>query len=132
MAQDALSFADLNHALLEEFPKLRERFPATIGDFPGWEPGPYVVFGSVFTDYVTMTALDDPALRSRIGLFIERMATSPDEDIEQLLRVEVLPAVLSSQAVVNTFWPHLGKRTKDLLRLLGPLTSPDILLPPDR
>jgi hypothetical protein len=128
-SENSLSFANLNEALLSAFPTLRETFPEKIGDFPDWDPGQYVVFGSVFTDYITTAVSENAALRPPVGRFIERMAASLDEGIEQLLKIEVLPAILSRQAVIDSLWPHLGPQTKRLIRLLAPRASPEVVVP---
>ena len=130
MSEQEFSFANLNAALLTEFPNLRDMFADRIGNFTDWEPGEYVLFGSVFTAYMKAAVLKDVPTRQRIADFIERMAASSDEAIEELLRIEVFPDLLNAQESIDAYWPHLGKRTQRLLLLWAPLVSPNVVIPP--
>ena len=129
MSGDELSFSELNSALLAEFPHLRESFAVKIGDFPGWEPGQYVVFGSIFNDYIENSASQDVAVRSRIAAFVERMAGSSDEEIDQLLRIELLPTFLKGQQLLDAYWPYFGPHAKRLLSLMALRVAPELRLP---
>jgi hypothetical protein len=132
MSDPNLSYGDLNDELLKQFPNLRTEFANKIGDFPNWAPGPFVVFGSVFNDFIEAAASEAPVVRCQVADFLERLAESSDVAIERLLKIEVLPTLLKSQEVAEAYWPSLGHRTQRLMTFLAPRMAPRLSLPPDR
>jgi hypothetical protein len=104
MKQDVLSYDNINHELLEDFPHLRPEFSSKIGEFPGYNPGPYVVFGSVFNSYIE-ECYREPQKAREMTRFIERMALSPDPRVEDLLKIEIIPTLVRSQLILDTLWP---------------------------
>jgi hypothetical protein len=80
---DQITWAELNSTVLEEFPELNEkRYLEIINGFDGWYPGPYVVFGSLFNQYLRDAIFGCSEARSRVGAFLERMALARNGHIE--------------------------------------------------
>jgi hypothetical protein len=124
------NYDNLNSLLLEEFPFLKERrYAVKIGGFEGWSPGPYVVFGSVFNHYLREMVKSSSEAQRQVGDFLERMATSNDARIEELLTIEVLPTFLESQEILDKCWPCLGEKTRRILWLIAPQKAPSISIP---
>lgn len=125
------NYENLNGLLLDEFPFLKDqKYAANIGGFNDWDPGPYVVFGSVFNHYLREAAKGSPDPQTKAADFLEKMATSSDARIEELLTIEVLPTLLESQEILDAYWPRLGERTRKLLWLIAPQKAPAISIPP--
>ncbi len=122
----SLEFEELNKALLAEFPYLLKEFPEKVGPDP--DPGQYVVFGSVF-NYHIERSFHDPREAQHIGEFIERMAAEGDGRTEDLLKIEIVPTLLTSQDVLNHYWPFLGTHTRRLLAEWASSIAPGIEIP---
>jgi hypothetical protein len=123
-----LTWENLNEALFDAFPLLKnEEFSRLIGGLEGWEPGQYVVFGSLFNAYLRKSK-DSLSDRSKVAEFLERMATSNNENIEDLLKIEVLPTLIESQTMIDAYWPQLGPRTQWFVDLIAPSKAPNIIL----
>ena len=95
----------------------------------GIEAGPYVVFGVLFNRYLADVASEaDLQARTGVASFIEDMATATDQQVSDMLRTEVLPTLLGSQAMVDAYRPCWG-RNKAWLRLIDPRLSRKVELP---
>jgi hypothetical protein len=123
-----LTWDSLTESLLFEFPSLREEYERQHWGFKDWHPGQYVIFGSVFNKYIEATQSGPVGARSKIGSFLERMASSNVENIEDLLKIEVLPTLIESQAMIDAYWPQLGPRTQWFVDLIAPSKAPNIIL----
>jgi hypothetical protein len=128
MAARELRYNDLNAALFEEFPSLRDECHRKIDNCREWDPGPYVVFGTVFNDFIEEST-GNSSTCSAIANFIERMSVSSDENIDQLLKIEVIPTLLKNTRTFEVYWPFCRPSTRRLLLLLAPLVAPDLQMP---
>ena len=95
----------------------------------GIEEGPYVTFGVLLNQYMKDVA-NGPDLKAKAILaeFLEEMANAIDDGVTQLLRTEIVPAILENQLIVDAYWPFLGARTRSLLKWIGPKVAPQIVL----
>jgi hypothetical protein len=123
-----LEYDSLNQQLREQLPALGEpRYTQLIG---GIEAGPYVVFGVMLNQYlIDVAKKDDLQARSGVAAFIEDMAVARDERVSNMLVCEVLPTLVGSQTMVDTYWPLLGPATRHRLKLLSPRLSANVELP---
>lgn len=62
----SLEYEELNRTLLADFPSLIKEFPEKVGPDP--DPGPYVVFGSVFNYHVERSFRDPPRSTAHSGI----------------------------------------------------------------
>ena len=123
-----LEYDSLNQQLRQQLPVLGEpRYTQLIG---GIEAGPYVVFGLMFNQYLLDLAREDDLQgRSGAATFIEDMVVARDERVSDMLASEVLPNLVGSQIVLNTYWPLLGAATRRRLRHLRPRLTANVELP---
>jgi hypothetical protein len=123
-----LVYSSLHEQVRERFPVLgKPRYTDLIG---GIEAGPYVVFGVLFNRYLADLATGtDLQARAGVASFIEDMAATEDDRVSDMLTTEVLPTLLGSQVMVDSYWPLLGMETRRRLRLMGPRLSAKVELP---
>ena len=123
-----LVYSSLNEQVQECFPVLKQpQYTELIG---GIEAGPYIVFGVLFNRYLADLATGAD-LQAKVGVasFIEDMAAAKDDRVSDMLTTEVLPTLLGSQAMVDSYWPLLGMATRRRLRLVGPRLTGKVELP---
>ncbi|MEW5980351.1 MAG: hypothetical protein AB1898_31575 [Acidobacteriota bacterium] len=129
MADQELSYKNLNAAVLESFPFLTDEACRDIYGYTEGRLGPYVLFGDIFNRYVRQYADLSTDEKQRVGAFLERMAESPDGKVEDLLTVEVLPVFLENQAINDAYWQYLGQRTRQLLTAVRFKVRSNVKLP---
>jgi hypothetical protein len=124
----ALMYISLNDQLNRRFPMLAEKkYTELIGDI---DAGPYVVYGVIFNRYLLgLAGGNNDKAKVDVAVFLEEMATSPDEKVTDLLASEVLPTLIGLQSTINAFWSLLGPATRRRLSLLRPKVSDQIKLP---
>ncbi len=128
-----LTWENLNSRLLEEFPDLNDsRFTERVGGLGDWSPGQYVVFGSLFNQYLREQVSASAEARAKVGRFLEAMAQSGSGNIEDLLKIEVLPTLLEKQDTLATYWNSLGEWTRRTVAAIAPRIAPDIVIPAPR
>jgi hypothetical protein len=76
VTEDPISWNSLNKIVLKEFPVLRKpEYAKLIGGFDGWEPGQYVIFGTLFNRYTEENASTaNQAEKASVAQFLERLA----------------------------------------------------------
>lgn len=70
-----------------------------------------------------------PQEAQHIAEFIERMAAEGDGRTEDLLKIEILPTLLTSQDILNHYWPFLGTHTRRMLAESASSIAPSIEIP---
>ena len=125
-----LTWDNLVGQMLQEFPNLNSEFRRIHYGFDDWTPGQYSVFGDVFIKYMETEATQSKVSSIKLGNFLERMAASRVVNIEDLLKIDVLPALLTSQSLIDHYWPYVGPRVEQMLRLLAPEMRNAVVLPP--
>ena len=125
-----LTYGSLNKHLRERFPILDSpKYTDMIG---GIEAGPYVIFGVLFNHYLVEVAGEaDTQQTARIAEFLEEMIACGDLEVANLLKMEILPTLLKSQAIVEAYWPWLGDGMRHELILLAPRAAPGLRVPPE-
>ena len=128
MVQPKVTLETLSELLFLWFPVLKTAEYARL--VPSLDDGPYVIFGVIFNSYVENIAYSgDREDWTEIGTFIENLSTAADGNVQVLLKLEVLPTLLKSQRIVDTYWEHLGAKTQQALIWLTPKLAPQIQLP---
>jgi hypothetical protein len=107
--------------LLTEFPELRDRMEGTFGsyyDLKSELPGAYPVFEDVFWDFVVERLAKDDSEHfvERAFSFCERMASSPDIEVVNLLWIAVVEPPVSNANEVQRAWKYIGPKTRTLAR----------------
>ena len=123
-----LVYDSLNEEVFRRFPELKQpRYAELMIDV---EDGPYIVFGTLFNRYlVDLIGMNHEAMK-QASVFLEEMAVAKDERVPDMLALEVLPTLLKSQAIVDSYWPLLGAATRHRLRCLPPRFSRKVQIPP--
>jgi hypothetical protein len=128
MSESKVTLEGLNEVLFFWFPVLKS--PEYAGLVSSLDDGPYVIFGIIFNRYLENMAYsghhEDWA---KIGRFIENLSTAADGNVQELLKLEILPTLLKSQRIVDTYWVYLGAKTQRALSWLAPKLAPQIQLP---
>ena len=79
-----LTWDDLTPAMLRAFPNLIDAFERKHYGLQDWTPGQYVVFGDIFIRYMETEVTLSQDASVRVAHFLERMAASRVENIEDL------------------------------------------------
>ena len=124
---EKLVYDSLNKELFHRFPDLQKPNYAEL--MIDAEDGPYIVFGALFNRYLFDLLESAPESIMRAASFLEEMAVAEDGRIPELLTLQVLPALLKSQTIVDCYWPLLGSATRHRLRCLPPRFSRKVSLP---
>lgn len=116
-----LIYAGIEIVLLTEFPELRDRMEGTFGsyyDLRSEFPGAYPVFEDVFRDFVVehLAKDDSEHFMERAFSFCERMASSPDIEVVNLLWIAVVEPLVSNANEVLRAWKYIGPKTRTLAR----------------
>lgn len=108
--------------LLNRFPvlapgykKLAERH-AVIGEIPG----PHVVYGDLFCDYVVGIAREVEQNRTeleRIARWIEELAGSQDVEVQNVIEISVLERLADER--IDAIIPFLGRKSSALVTNIG-------------
>jgi len=125
-----LEWESLNQQLRERFPVLWEpRYTQLIGNI---EAEPYIVFGVIFNRYLADIAEEnDVNAKSDASAFIEEMAVAKDGYVIDMVVSEVLPTLVKTQNMLDSYWSLLGPATRRWLRLLPPRFTAGVELPQD-
>jgi len=119
MSKPKLSYKNLNDAVLEAFPFLKDEACRDVYGYAEGRLGPYVLFGDIFNRYVREYNDLSPSEKEEISAFLECMAESGDPNVEDLLRIEVLPVFLENQAILDAYWPCFGPGIRQLLTTIN-------------
>jgi hypothetical protein len=104
--------------LLAEFPEFGGRMEDTFGsyyDLKSETPEAYPVFESVFKEFVfeTLANHTEPML-ARIFPFLERMASSQDRNVLDLLGIAILEPLVCDAKALDQASKYFGPRTRAL------------------
>ena len=111
-----MTYDNLIHDLLIKFPAL-ESIYIEEGDYI--EGLPHLCFEIVFVPYLKRSCLSDKdSEMSEINSFMEEMADSKDEMVQEVLAVSVLESILCEREIVVILKKHLKSHTFEMLRLL--------------
>jgi hypothetical protein len=114
-----IQYDSLNKQMFERFPILTQTAYQDL--IAGIQAGPYVTLGVLFNRYILDLARGGtPHAKDEVASFIEDMANAQDQGVTDLLTTEVLPTLLTSQEVLNDYWPLLGAVTRRRLRTMHP------------
>lgn len=124
-----LRFERLTVELLMQFPTLFLE-SETVQMQGGLKAGAYIVYSSVFNPYfLGLVSSPDVWTKRKVANLLEKLASSRDSAVVNLLMLEIVPAILKKQETVDAYWPLLGPMTRRKLWEAYPRTAPDIVLP---
>jgi hypothetical protein len=121
MADQKLIFKGIETVLLREFPELTNRMENTFGsyyDLKSEVPQAYPVFEDVFWEFVVEKLLDgdNDELLERAFLFCERMASSEDVQVVNLLWIAILVPLVHNPDQIRRAWKSMGHNTRTVAR----------------
>jgi hypothetical protein len=121
MIEQELIYSGIEIVLVTEFPELRDRMQSTFGsyyDLTSEFPEAYPVFEDVFWDFVveSLSKDDSEQLLERAFLFCERMASSRDLEVVNLLWIAIIEPLVSDAYEVQQAWKYIGPKTRILAR----------------
>jgi hypothetical protein len=113
-----LTYENVIETFIINFPELSEGIDKERHWLQDDEYGPliYVFFGNVMHSFLmeTISKMDNPELLNRIFNFFERMATSPDERVHDLLACEALEYLGDSKEILEKARKLMGEETLKL------------------
>ena len=123
MTNKQLAYGDIRDALFSAFPELLERLWSTFGSeydlekgTPEETPEAYPVFEDVVKK-VTFELLEsgqNEALLTRLFVFFESMAKSPDKDVRDLLTIAILESLVYQSESLRRAWKYMGFKSREL------------------
>lgn len=141
MSETRLTFGDIRGALLAAFPELLERIWETFGSYYSLETGTpeempeaYPIFEDVVMPLLLelLESGQDDGLLSRLFLFFENMANSPDPNVSRdLLGIAILEPLIYRGDMLRPAWKYMGPKMKELALLEVDRQGRKANLPPD-
>lgn len=135
-----LRYDGVRTALLSAFPELLERVWSTFGSYydlekgtPEETPETYPIFESVVQEVVfeLLESGQDESLLTRLFLFFEDMANSPDPNVSSdLLGIAILDPLVYRKASLSAAWRFMGPKTKEFAVLAAGHQGRQENLPP--
>jgi len=126
MSNPPLTFDRIREALFSAFPELWERIKATFGSdydlekgIPEETPDAYPIFEDVVKRLLLelLESGQNEALLTRLFLFFEEMAKSPDLNVSRdLLGIAILEPLVARQESVRAAWRFMGPRMKEFTK----------------
>jgi hypothetical protein len=110
-----MTYAEVHTQLLGALPELQERYDnqaSLLADRQG-RPGQYLVIEFVLNPLLRETlGLDtDPALLTRIFEFLERMASSRNTEVANVLQVGIFENLVGYPDRFSAAWTYMGPET---------------------
>ena len=118
-----ISYPEVLTELLSALPEIRPRYEKDAWLLSDWQGAPtlYSVFGLVLKPFLT-EALDlnkDSSLLTRIFEFLERMASSRDTEVINLLGVGIFEDLVCHPNQLATAWKYMGPETRKIARKIA-------------
>src|SRR5208337_4790621 len=118
MIMGKISYPEVLTELLSALPEIRPRYEKDAWLLSDWQGAPtlYSVFGLVLKPFLT-EALDlnkDSSLLTRIFEFLERMASSRDTEVINLLGVGIFEDLVCHPNQLATAWKYMGPETRKI------------------
>jgi hypothetical protein len=117
-----LKFDQLQTELLARIPELKEPVDDTFGtdyDLTKETPGGYPIFEDVVLDFLlkNLNSSQNANLLTRLFAFFERMATSSDGNVVDLLRIAILESLVYRPELYQLSRQYMGRRTAEFAEL---------------
>lgn len=123
MSERPITYEHVREALLTSIPELRERIDSTFGSYydlekgtPEETPEAYPIFEDVVKKLVfeLLESGQNESLLSRLFLFFEDMANSPDPSVSRdLLGIAILEPLTARGESIRQAWNYMGPRTRE-------------------
>ena len=129
MSASELQYDQLQGALLTQVPELLEPFEHAFGndyDLKIESPGAYPIFEDVVLDFLlkNLDSYQNGDLLTRLFDFFEKMATSSDGNVTDLLRIAILESLVYRPEYYQRSKQYLGKKTAEFAELEGRAAHP--------
>lgn len=113
--QEYMCEQNLIQQLLHTFPELTSSYNEYMEWWDGEDPGLHNLMGDVLGPYMRESLeLDtDPKLIKRIFAFLERMATSPDEAVVNVLMVTLLERLGDDKKLLERAYAYMSPYTRE-------------------
>lgn len=110
-----LTYQNVDKEMVESFPELQDAYSKELKFWEGETPGQYNIFGFVFMPFVIgLMNFKQPKLLERIFSFVERMATSEDKKVVELVSAEILERLTDKQEWWTRAKKYMGPKTLEL------------------
>lgn len=112
-----MTLATVVSELLREIPELKPACDAEFSYYGSDTPSAYLVFSTILRP-AAMAAIErgDEAAARRYFDFFERVAASPDEDVNSLSHIELIEYLAGSRERMTSAWPYMGEHTREQAR----------------
>jgi len=115
-----LRFEQVRSAVLSSFPEIRDwavRRHGPTYDLDEEAPEQYPLFEDVIRQllFQLLESRTSEPLLSRLFDFFEKMATSTDQHVRDLLGIAILERLVYDQEKVRRAWSYMGPRMKELV-----------------
>jgi hypothetical protein len=114
-----LHYASVVEHLLHRIPELREEYDKTLEWWRPDAPGPYIIYGDHFVDYIVELSqqigdADKYAALVRAMRLFEELAGHDDFDLRCLAEVGVIEQLFGTKGRMERLAPHMGPATRAL------------------
>jgi hypothetical protein len=113
---DPIQYSELNSQLIEQFPELFGGYAELRAMWDGDEPGPHVIYEDLLVPYVVnlVGGKESEVAIVRAVSFLERLASSSDQRVRDVLGASVLEGLFQQPTVRRTVREYMGPNTKVL------------------
>lgn len=109
-----MDYNTLDKELIREIPELKLFYDEELELWDGEEPGQHIIFGNVLNPYLInlIETNKNQELIKRIFDFLEKMACSDNELVQEVLGCTVLERLGDDNMVLTKSKEYMGKETK--------------------
>ncbi|UTR13922.1 hypothetical protein MM221_15080 [Salipaludibacillus sp. LMS25] len=101
--------------MLKVFPELRELYEEELEDWDGGDPGAHNIFGDIFNPYLIKQIKEgDEVKMKQVFHFLEKMAVSEDELVQEVLVCTVLEYLGDERSLLSKAHDYMEYNTKKL------------------
>lgn len=100
--------------LVKQIPEIKNLLLEELNWWRGEEPGLHNIFGNVLNPFLVelLAKEGEEELKVRIFGFLEQMAISPDEYVENILAVTVLERLGDDKSILEEAYKYMGAQTR--------------------
>lgn len=111
-----LTYKNAHLKMLEAIPELKEKYDEEIRWWGNEKPGQHIIFGDVFTDFMIalLKSSENEVLLKRMFAFLEKMATSSNEDVVNVATVTVCEDLAGDPTWLTKARQYMGPETRKI------------------
>jgi len=111
-----MEYCNLSKELIICIPELRDKYEQELELWDGEDPGAHNIFGDILNPFL-IEALHkdaDEELLKKVFLFLERMATSNDSLVQEVLGCTVLERIGDDKVILQKAKKYMQEETKKI------------------